>query len=393
MHQRHLLYATVIFVIFTLLSSSLAGAIQGQSSSLFFDDLDSDLLSHMKNSHLPSLSFGIIKDDELVVNHALGYSNKLRRIEADEDTVYMLASISKTFTATAIMQLYEQGYFDLDDDVSDYLPSPLRNPNYPDSPITFRMLLTHRSSLAQRNAYLFIVYSLLNRPIDTLIDSLTPGGLFYSDSAWMDSRPGESVRYSSVGIEVLGYLVECISGQNYTEYCEEHILLPLEMYNSSFYPADYSDTSRLAMPYCYFFGLYLPMGHFEDQNYASGGLRSTVSDLSHYLIAFMNNGVYKDTRILENETIEEMFSIQSADRYPGYGLGWQIFYNGYSGNRTISKVGHNGGMPGAITYMFYHVSQDVGIIILSNQHTIYKIRELMNWFDIIGIITDFASEI
>ncbi len=107
----------------------------------------------------------------------------------------------------------------------------------------------------------------------------------------------------------------------------------------------------------------------------------------------MNNGTYKDVRILENETINEMFSLQSSDRYPGYGLGWQIFYRGYSGNETISKVGHNGGMPGAITYMFYHVSQDVGIIILSNQHTIYKIRELMNWFDIIGCISDFASDV
>ncbi len=392
MQRSNLFTFAALFISLLFVGTSLAAAFQTECCTVSFDELDSDLLTYMKNSHLPSLSFGIIKDDELVVNHALGYSNRLRRIEADEDTIYMLASISKTFTATAILQLYEQGHFDLDDDVNDYLPTSLRNPNYPDTPITFRMLLTHRSSLAQRNAYLFVVYSLLNRPIDTLIDSLSAGGLFYSDKSWTDSRPGQSVRYSSVGMEVLGYLVECISGQSYTEYCEEHILEPLEMHNSSFHPDDYTDSSRLAMPYCYFFGLYLPMGHFEDQNYASGGLRSTVSDLSHYLIAFMNNGTYKDVRILENETIEQMFSLQSSDRYPGYGLGWQIFYQGYSGNETISKVGHNGGMPGAITYMFYHVSQDVGIIILSNQHTIYKIRELLNWFDIISRLSDFASE-
>ena len=388
MHRNSLFKAVAMLLVLLFFGSSLAGGLQSKSSAVSFDDLDDQLEDYMKTSHLPSLSFGIIKDNELVVNHALGYSNKLRRIQADEDTVYMLASVSKTFTATAIMQLYEQGYFDLDDDVNDYLPNPLRNPNYPDTPITFRMLLTHRSSLAQRNAYLFLVYSVLSRPIDTLIDSLCS-----STTSWTDSRPGESVRYTSVGMEVLGYLVECISGQSYAEYCNDHILQPLEMYNSSFYPDDYSDSSRLAMPYCYFFGLYLPMGNFEDQNYASGGLRSTVSDLSHFLIAFMNHGVYNGVRILENETVEQMFSLQAHERYPGYGLGWQIFYNGYSGNETISKVGHNGGMPGAITYMFYHVRQDVGIIILSNQHTIYKIRELMGWFDIIGLISDFASDI
>ncbi len=383
----------VVFVALLLLITPFGVAVQHDTQTPCFDELDCELLALMEENHLPSISYGVIKDDCLIANNSLGYSNRLRGIEADDDTVYLLASISKTFTATAILQLHEQGYFDLDDDINDYLPISLRNPNYSDTPITFRMLLTHQSSLDQHNLYLFIVHSIFNRPIEKLLDSLARNTNF-----WTDSAPGESVYYSSVGMEVLGYLVQCISGQSYPDYCRDHILLPLEMYNTSFHPDDYTDSSRLAMPYCYLFGLYLPMGHFEDQNYASGGLRSTVSDLSHYLIAFMNNGVYKDVRILKNETVEEMLSLQAYPvedtfRMPGYGLGWQIFFNNHGGGQSAERVGHNGGMPGAITYMFIHVKENVGVILLSNQHTTYTQEELSGWMDIIDLISNLASTI
>jgi len=393
MNSRSLFSFAVLLVALLLLSTPFGAAMQQEYSPINFYELDEELLALMETNHLPSISYGVIKHDELVVNHSLGYSNKLLRIEADENTAYMIASISKTFTSTAIMQLYEQDYFDLDDDINEYLPSPLRNPNYPDTPITFRMLLTHQSSLDQHDYYLFFIHSILNRPIEKLINSLNR-----STNFWTDSKPGESVYYSSVGMEVLGYLVQCISGQSYPDYCKDHIFLPLEMYNSSFHPDDYSDSSRLAMPYCYLLGLYFPMGHFEDQNYASGGLRSTVFDLSHYLIAFMNCGVYKDVRILQNETVEEMLSLQvfpveSNERMPGYGLGWQIFFNGHGDDQSAERVGHNGGMPGAITYMFIHVRENVGVILLSNQHTTYTREELTGWMDIIDLISELGSDL
>jgi CubicO group peptidase (beta-lactamase class C family) len=349
------------------------------------DNFDQSVHDLMNGAHLPSLAIGIIKNDKLVWSQGYGFSNILGKKHPTEHTVYMLASISKTFTTTAIMQLWEKGLFDLDDDVNKYLPFSVRNPNYPDVPITFRMLLSHRSSISGNNVRLFTYFSLMHYPYSYLEEYLTPSGSLYSPRNWRNEMPGESQTYSSTGIELLGYLVECITGQPFTEYCTDHILHPLEMNNSSYHLDDF-ETNELAVQYVYLFSRYIPLPYFEDKNYASGGLRSTVSDLSHYLISFMNGGVYKNARILNNETIDLMFTLQYNDsRFPGFGLGWQIFWG--HGNNSTTRIGHNGGMPGSLTYMFYHVERDAGVIILSNQHLYYRIQEMMNWFSIIGLVS------
>ena len=100
----------------------------------------------MSFTHIPSLSACIIKNDTIVWSKAFGWSDIYNLKKAKSDTIYRVASITKTFTATALMQLYEQGLFDLDDNVSEYLPFDLKNPKYPECNITFRMLLAHQSS-------------------------------------------------------------------------------------------------------------------------------------------------------------------------------------------------------------------------------------------------------
>jgi hypothetical protein len=101
----------------------------------------------------------------------------------------------------------------------------------------------------------------------------------------------------------------------------------------------------------------------------------------------MNNGVYKNTRILNKETIDLIFTLQYKDSsFPGFGLGWQIFES--HGNNSFTRIGHNGGMPGSLTYMFYHVESNAGVIVLSNQHLFYQFPELMNWFSIIGLVSE-----
>jgi CubicO group peptidase (beta-lactamase class C family) len=111
-------------------------------------DIDEEIQNLMKFGRVPSLSTCIIKDDVIVWSNAYGFADKSQQISATIDTNYMVASISKTFIATAILQLNEQGYFDLDDGVNDYLPFEVNNPNFPDDPITIRMLLAHQSSFS-----------------------------------------------------------------------------------------------------------------------------------------------------------------------------------------------------------------------------------------------------
>ena len=287
------------------------------------------------------------------------------------------------------MQLWEQGLFNLDDDINQYLPFSIRNPYYPDTPITFRMLLTHHASLAGNYVNLFFLFSVFRLPLDDLGGFLTPGGRFYNQRNWVDAQPGTTQVYSCIGYELLGYLVQRLTNQSLPEYVTQHILQPLHMTNTSYDPSDYT-TTQLARQYLYTLGVYIPLPEFEDRNFASGGLRSNLEDLSHYLIAYMNGGEYHEARILQNQTVSLMFTLQyPTNSYIGYGLGWQIYMNNNaSGNNT--RIGHNGAMPGTQTYMFYHESEHAGIIILANEHFTYTWTEMSTWFSLIDLLVQKA---
>jgi CubicO group peptidase (beta-lactamase class C family) len=359
---------------------------------VFTDDFDQSMITFMNNSHWPSLAVAIIKNDSMVWSKSYGYADIKNKRLATNATVYMLASISKTFTATALMQLWEKGFFNLDDDIDNYLPFTVRNPSYPDVPITFRMLLTHRSSIASRTISLFTLFSIFRLPYSYLGEYLTPGKFLYSPKNWENFPPGQDQYYSCTAYELLGYLVECLSHQTLPEYCTKNILQPLDMKNSSYYPSDFT-REQLATQYMYIGGAYISLPEFEDRNYASGGLRSTVEDLSHYLIAYMNGGQYQGVRILKNDTVKTMFTLQyPTDSYIGYGLGWQIYMNQNDSENNL-RIGHNGGMPGSQTYMFYHVFEHAGIIIFTNQHFVYSWNDMSSWFSVINLLTEKAKTI
>ena len=127
-----------------------------ENNSLEKQNFDKKIQLLMKLAHMPSLSTCVIKNESVVWSKTYGYYDLKNKKLATQNTIYMVASISKMFTAIAIMQLWEQGLFDLDDDVNDYLPFELRNPHYPDVPITFRMLLAHQSSLGNPEFSLFL---------------------------------------------------------------------------------------------------------------------------------------------------------------------------------------------------------------------------------------------
>jgi len=110
--------------------------------------LDSFIVAKMEQYHFPGLAACIVKDDKIIWKNNYGYANIEQEKLVSDSTLFYIASVSKTFTATVIMQLWERGMFELDDDVNDYLSFNVRNPNHPDIPITFRMLLTHTSSIS-----------------------------------------------------------------------------------------------------------------------------------------------------------------------------------------------------------------------------------------------------
>jgi len=117
------------------------------------DDLDTFIKEVMEKSHLPGLSACIVRNSNIIWSKGYGWADIENKISMTPDTVQNIASVSKTVTATAVMQLWEKGLFTLDDDVNGYLPFKAQNPRFPDVEITFRQLLTHRSSIKDGPAY------------------------------------------------------------------------------------------------------------------------------------------------------------------------------------------------------------------------------------------------
>jgi CubicO group peptidase (beta-lactamase class C family) len=146
--------------------------------------------------------------------------------------VQNIGSISKSLIATAVMQLWKKGKFQLDDDVNEFLPFNVRNAFHPDTPITFRLLLTHRSGIADSPAYRSS-YACGDPSIPLekwLKEYLAPGGRYYQKKANFHTwKPGKENHYSNMGFGLLGYLVERVSGESLPQYTRENIIKPLGM--------------------------------------------------------------------------------------------------------------------------------------------------------------------
>jgi CubicO group peptidase (beta-lactamase class C family) len=321
----------------------------------------------MKLGHIYSFSCCIIKENQIAWSGGYGHFNMEQNTQPISDTIYLIASISKTITATALLQLYEQALFRLDDDVNGKLDFPLRNPNYPNVPITYRMLLNHTSSLANEPTSFYNVNYLGDPPN---LSSWLRGYFFLNNTvnknAWRINPPGLQFNYSNLGFCVLARLVELWSNQTFNEYCAKNIFDRLGMKNTSFLLSGLT-YNQLAVPYILVYighgneeDGYLPVPPYSISFYPAGGLRTTVTDLSHFLIAHMNNGVYNGVRILNQSTIREMHNKSSyMHRNIWYGLGWTIWGDS-KGNPQY--MGHKGDLYGFITQMKFCISDNTGII-------------------------------
>jgi len=282
--------------------------------------LDNYILDKMKDHHLPGVSVAIVKDGKLVLVKGYGLADIEKDIPYTPNTIQGVASISKPVTATAIMKLWEQGSFQLDDPINNYLPFPVINPFFPGTPITFRMLLSHTSSV---NFGYVLVNGSLKQPyalpgsapaLGSFLQSyFVPGGSLYIDSiSYLHFQPGTHYEYSNFGYALLGYLVEVISGMPFNEYCNQNIFQTLCMSNTSWHYSEL-DTNIVSRVYQlkqgengqpYDFGL------FEWADYPGGQLKSTVIDVSKFMLMHLNYGILNGTRIIDSTTEVMMRNVQ-----------------------------------------------------------------------------------
>jgi len=330
--------------------------------------LDSFIRATCSTSHIPGVATWTCKNGQVIWQQCYGYANLEDSIPVADTTLFMLASISKTVIATAIMQLWEQDSFELDDDINDYLPFNVRNPNYPDSIITFRMLMTHTSSIMDNWP---LLTSLLawggDSPIPLrsfLEDYLVPGGAYYDSAAnFFDYPPGSTWGYCNVAAALLAYLVEAID-DSFPAYCQDSIFYPLNMNETSWF-LNGLDTNNIAVPYQWTGSNYLPYQHYGHPFYPAGWLRTSTLQLARHLVAFMQYGMIDSVRILDSTTVDLMRTTQyQVD--PSFYMGLIWLYE-FWGTRWL--WGHSGGYMGVSTWAYFCPTESSAVIVLTNSES------------------------
>lgn len=328
-------------------------------------DYEVYIQEEMDGQGIPALATLIFKEDQILYEKYLGQSQIQQNIALQDNHLFLLASVSKVITATALLQLYDQGLFGLDDNINGYLPFNVTVPNQT-TPITFRMLLTHTSAIADGDA-LDEQYFYGKDPdvaLDFFLENyLVAGGSFYNaNQNFYDFEPGSQHEYSNVGNALIGVLVEQISNKGFNAYCKENIFAPLGMTNT-FWRLDeiFQANLTIVQPYNLSRNNYEAIDHYTFTDYPNGGLRSTAQDLFKFLSAFAQGGTSNNFQLLKSSTVSEMASLQipSIDNEMGLHL--------FLLNSSNNLWGHDGGEQGVATIMAFSPTTKVGAIILTNQ--------------------------
>ena len=211
----------------------------------------------MREAQTPGIAVSLVRGDEIAWTISAGWADRENDIRVTPDTVFMLASVSKTVTCAGVMSVVEDGDLDLDADVNDYLPFEVRIPAGPREPITTRMLLIHTSAIRDRFSVWGTPYSRDSlyfhgdSPIELgefLRSYLVPGESRYREGAnFYERRPGGAYAYSNIAVALAAYIAEVVAHRDFNGLCKQRIMKPLGMDQSGFRLSDIT-TTNLAMP-------------------------------------------------------------------------------------------------------------------------------------------------
>ncbi|MHA1708182.1 MAG: serine hydrolase domain-containing protein [Candidatus Heimdallarchaeaceae archaeon] len=236
-------FCTILISLLLLFSISSSEVKSYTVEEIFNTAFDTEVENRMERAHIPSCAISVINHTEVVFEKGYGDQPEL-------NTVYFLASLNKPLEAVAFLHLYEEGIVDLDEDINTYLPYIIRNPYYPNVPITSKMLLSMCASINGQFNQTYIDVS-FNHTIaypDFIYELLNVNGSLYSTDIWRDIYPGTSSSYSTLSFDILTYILELQTNKTYEQYLDENVLTPPGMTNTKGNWSDY-DPSQCAIPY------------------------------------------------------------------------------------------------------------------------------------------------
>ncbi|HVG46126.1 MAG TPA: serine hydrolase domain-containing protein [Longimicrobium sp.] len=318
--------------------------------------LDSAVRDEMERSHIPGAVVVVVKDGRVYWTRGYGFADvEARRPVEPERTIFRVGSISKVFTATAVVQLADRGRLRLDEDVNRYLPG-WKVPEPFGRPVTAANLLTHTAGFDEIN---------LGRRAPTAAEVL-PLGTFLRERLVPRFAPGERSSYSTYGISLAGHLVEVVSGLPLREYLRREVFSPLGMDRSSLGAVPDSLHGDVATGYVYASGRYqaAPWEHFH--TYPASDVNATASDMAKFMIAHLEGGRHGAGRILSDSATWLMRTVhfRNHPRLAGFAYGW--FEQRLLGHVAVR---HSGSMEGYNATMWLWPAERMGVFVAYNRET------------------------
>jgi CubicO group peptidase (beta-lactamase class C family) len=387
---RHLLLAGI------LLLAACGQHKARQKSYLVPEDTGAVFQEVFEKNELMGMSVLLIYNGKTEWEGYFGMADSMRQIPVSEKTMYRIASISKMFAATALLQLWEAGKVDLDTDVSLYLDWPLQHPEHKDIPITLRHLMSHRSSIRDCNAYYDFSSHMIPEKLD-IQKLFLPGEKYFADDLFAEQAPGAYFSYTNCTWGLVATIVEKISGERFDNYCRRHILQPLGM-QADFNVAEIKALDDIAVLYRFKDGKWTPQaddyqgmrpgsrafeGYQPGQNGLvfgpQGSLRSSAQDLAIFAKMLMNDGTWNGHKILKRETVDTMLANQWTYNGNNGNTGGSLFHSyGFAIHRTLIQgssdmvfperkmLGHPGDAYGLLSGIYFDKKSKTGIIFITN---------------------------
>jgi CubicO group peptidase (beta-lactamase class C family) len=315
--------------------------------------LDNFVPAALRRADIAGLVVSVVKDGQVLIAKGYGYADLAARVPMDaERTVLRVASVSKTFTATAVMQLVEQGTLDLDRDVNEYLDFTI--PPAFGKPITLRHLLTHTAGFEETAYKRYNPPATLREYVLRIPDRIYP--------------PGTVPAYSNYGLSLAGYIVARVSGESITDYIERHILTPLGMQRSSFrMTLPEALEPSLARTYALASSAtpFPPslVAELTPAEAPASALATTGLDMTRFMLAHLQEGRYGDVQLLRPETLRRMQAPSFVPMPGAQPIALGLFRADYKGHRVI---GHSGDGEGAHAEMKLLPDENVGLFLAVN---------------------------
>lgn len=334
----------------------LAGTIPMQGDSMMrrsdltsYQTVDEYITARMRSDRIPGLAVAIVQDDQIVYLKGYGRADPSGRAVTPQ-TPFLIGSITKTFTALAVMQLAEAGKVELDTPVQRYIPwFRVADPDA-SARITVRMLIDQTSGLPQLPTFVTWIWpndpDVLERHVRLMAN------------AKLAFPPGQGFAYSNANYVAQGVIVQSVTGQSYEDYIQQHIFVPLDMQHS-YVSQEAAIQGGMAVGHRWWLGFPIPATlPFNRANLPAGFAISSAEDMAHYMIAQLNGGRYRDSTVLSPQGI----ALMQAEPPPGtYGLGWESAR--IDGRRLVNFDGATGNFQASI---FLDPESRVGVFVAAN---------------------------